>query len=139
MVANSSDGWHIVGEHAVRFEPPDIVHTRPGGDVSFKEGMALIDFIRDLPRPDKGFFGLVDMSKAGRQDPAIAKETKAGDYLRMQRAQAFYNATFYHRTMIGIFVRLSKLLKHAAPANAKIFTTEAEARAWIAETREKDV
>ena len=112
---------------------------RPGGDVSLTESLELIKFWGGLPKPEKGFFSLVDMSNAGRQDPAVAKRPESQEYLRMQRAQVFYNATFYHRALIGIFVRLSKLLTHASPANAVVFTTEAEAHAWIAETRALDL
>lgn len=138
MTALDSDGWHRTGEHKVRFEAPDIIHSRPGGDISVSDSMVLVNFAKSLPKPANGFFSLVDMSRVGRQDPAIAKRVEAQEMLQMQRAQVFYNASFRQRALIGIFVRLSRLLKHSTPANAKIFATEAEARAWIEEARKSD-
>lgn len=138
MTALDSDGWHRTGDHKVRFEAPDIIHSCPCGDISLSDSLALVEFAKNQPRPPKGFFSLVDMSRVGRQDPAVAKRPEAQELLKMQRAQVFYNASFHQRALIGIFVRLSRLLKHSAPANAMIFATEAEARAWIEETRKND-
>ena len=138
MSAADSDNWHRVGNHAVRFEPPDIIHTRPNGDISLSDSLALSAFAKSLSKPVKGYFSLIDMAHAGRQDPAVTKHPEAHEYLASQRAQVFYNASFHQRALIGIFVRLSRLLKHSKPANAVIFATEAEARAWIDETRKND-
>lgn len=138
MTSVSSDDWHRVGNHAVRFEPPDIIHTRPNGDISLSDSLALGVFAKSLSKPEKGYFSLVDMTHAGRQDPAIAKRPEAHEYLASQRAQVFYNASFHQRALIGIFVRLSRLLKHSTPANAVIFATEAEARDWIEKARRND-
>lgn len=139
MTATTSPGdWHGVGTHKVRFEAPDIIHTRPHGNISLSDSLALAAFAKGLTKPEKGFFSLIDMAHVGRQDPNTAKQPEAHEYLASQRAQAFYNASFHQRALIGIFVRLSRLLKSSTPANAKIFATEAEARAWIDETRKTD-
>lgn len=138
MSAADLDGWHRFGKHAVRFEAPDIIHSRPNGDIELSDSMTLITFGKGLSRPQKGFFSLVDMSHVGRQDTAIAKQPEAQEFLQMQRAQVFYNASFRQRALIGIFIRLTKLLKNSSPANAVIFGTEAEARAWIDEARKND-
>jgi hypothetical protein len=130
--------WQMVDNHAMRFEAPDVIHLRPQGDVKLEQSLALIRFVRTLPKPEKGLFSLVDMKGAGRQDPALAHHPEAMEYTRHLRAQVFYNASFSHRVMIGIYLRVSRLLKNATPANASIFETEAEARAWIAQTRAND-
>jgi hypothetical protein len=139
MTSVSSDPWLHVGKHTARFEPPDVVHLRPGGDVSIEETLALIAFLKSLPMPSKRFIGLVDMSQAGRQDPATAKHPDSDQFMRMHRAQVFYNATFYHRTLVGIFVRVAKVLKpDFSPGPVVTFETEVEARAWIDEYRKRD-
>jgi hypothetical protein len=66
MTNPSSDNWHVLGKHAVRLEPPDVIHTVPNGDISLDESIGLMTFVRSLPRPEKGFFGLIDMTHAGR-------------------------------------------------------------------------
>lgn len=120
----------------MRFEPPDVIHLRPNGEISVADTLELIRFARELPRPAQGFFGLCDMSKAGRQDPAAAKLPESHEYMRAYRVQVFYNTTFAHRTLIGFFTRLGKWLAPNLPvAPVKIFNTEAEAQAWIAENR----
>ena len=126
----------VVGEHSAQFEPPDIVHLRPRGDVSVEDTLKLIKFVRTLPRPPKGFFGLVDIAHAKRQDPAVWNMPESQEFMKSYRAQVFYNATFYHRTLIGIFSRVGKLLPGGANLTPiMIFSTEAESRAWIAKHR----
>lgn len=138
MSAPPSDEWVHVGKHALCFEPPDIVHLRPTGDVSVSDSLALMKFVNELPFGENSIFSLVDMSKSGRQDPAVAKLPESTDYMKKYRAQVFYNATFTHRTLIGIFVRVGKVLKPGAlQGPVEIFATEAEARAWINQHREK--
>ncbi len=138
MSAADTDGWHRIGKHVVRFEAPDIIHTRPNGDISLSDSLALGVFAKSLTKPENGYFSLVDMAHAGRQDPAVVNSPEAHEYVASQRAQVFYNASFHQRALIGIFVRLSRLLKHSSPANAKIFSTEEEARAWIDKARKND-
>ena len=138
MTSAGSDDWYRVGEHKVRFEAPDIIHSRPNGDISLSDSLALGAFAKSLSRPERGYFSLVDMAHAGRQDPAVTKRPEAQEFLASQRAQVFYNASFHQRALIGIFVRVTKLLKNSMPANAVIFATEQEARDWIIKTRNSD-
>ncbi len=137
MNSHPTTDWFVVGKHVARFEPPDVVHLRPNGDVSLTETATLIEFVGSLPRPEKGFIGLVDIGHAKRQDPAAMKLPGANEFLQAYRIHVFYNATFYHRTLIGIFSRVGKLLKTKGPLpDLMIFETEAQARTWIARYRE---
>lgn len=138
MTVPPDDGWQFVGKHAIRFEPPDIVFSRPDGDMSAAEMRQIMELVALLPEPEKGLFGIIDASKAGRSDPAAVKMPDVRALSRKHRAVIYINARFYQRTLVGIFQRANKLLK-VAPDNGPIhfFDTEAEARAWIAEQREQ--
>jgi hypothetical protein len=48
-------GWHWVGKHSIRFEPPDIVFTRPSGDMSKDEFRQIAQYVNLLPQPEKVF------------------------------------------------------------------------------------
>jgi hypothetical protein len=139
MTKTTETEWHYIGKHSVRFEPPDILFSRPDGDMSVAELKALIAFAESLPRPEKGFFGLLDVSKGGRQDPAAMSLPEAREHTRHQRAIVYFNTKFYHRTLIGMFQRVAKIL-NLGPRDlpVKVFDTEAEARAWIEEFRKND-
>jgi len=131
--------WHYIGKHSVRFEAPDIVYSRPDGDMSVAEFKELMAFVAALPQPKNGFFGLLDVSKGGRQDPAALKLPEVREHTRNHRAIAYFNTKFYHRTVIEIFQRVAKVLKLGGnDVPVKVWDTEAEARAWIEELRKKD-
>ncbi len=124
--------WHFIGKHGVRFEPPDLIFSRPDGDMSVDEHLQLIKFVQCIPQPPKGLIGLIDAGKGGRVDPAAMKMPEVRQHSRNHRAVVYFNARFYHRTIIALFQRVNKILKisdHDIPI--MIFDTEAEARAWV--------
>ena len=139
-MTNTSDGeWHFIGKHSVRFESPDLIFNRPDGDMTVEEHLQLIKYVQSVPQPKKGLFGLIDAQKGGRVDPAAMKLPEAREHSRKHRAVAYFNATFYHRTVIALFQRVNKLLKMAeTDIPIKIFDTESEARAWIDKLRSQD-
>lgn len=132
MTEPSADGWHFIGKHSVRFEAPDIIFNRPDGDMSIDEMRRILELVNSFPKPEKGYFGLIDASKGGRSDPAAMKDPALRAMNENHRGVVYFNAAFFHRTMIGIFQRAARLLKlghNNTPL--EIFETEAEARAWI--------
>lgn len=138
MTGSPDDGWHFIGKHAIRFEPPDLILNRPDGDMSVEQHLQVLRFVQSLPQPEKGFFALINARKGGRVDPEAFKLPEIRHYSQKHRGVAYFNASFYHRTIIDIFQRVNRLLKFA-PTNIplKIFDTEGEARAWIDEIRKR--
>lgn len=124
--------WHYIGKHAIRFEAPDILLTRPIGDMSTEEFRQVAQHVASLPQPEKGFFAIIDSREGGRTDPAALKLPEAKTMNGSQRAVAYLNARYYQRTLVGIFQRAAKLLNFGV-SNTVIafFDTEAEARAWF--------
>jgi hypothetical protein len=136
MTEHSDDGWHFIGKHTVRFEPPDIVFFRVDGDTSVAQAKQLMQYVAALPKPEKGLFGLLDVAKAGRHDPAALKIPGTKEHMRLHRAVVYINARFHHRTLVGLFQRVTRLLKLTSVETPIIFVdTEAEARAWLDEYR----
>jgi hypothetical protein len=134
----TDDGWHFIGKHAMRFEPPDIVYSRPDGDISVENVKQMLAFLDTLPKPEKGFYALLDTAHAGRQDPATMKTPEIQDRMHVYRAMVYFNADFHHRTIIGLYQRVGRLLKFTtANIPVRICNTEAEARAWIEGERKK--
>jgi hypothetical protein len=126
------DGWHYVGKHSIRFEPPDILFSRPDGDMSVNDVRQIMAFIKSLPKPEKGFFSLIDVSRGGRQDPAVLKLPDMNDHVHYHRMAIYFNAKFHHRTLAGVFLRAARILKMpGSDVEQAFFDTEAEARAWI--------
>jgi len=104
--------------------------------MSMDEFKQIMQFVAALPKPEKGIIALVDAAKAGRQDPAVIKDSGLKEYTRGHRATVYFNARFHHRTLIGIFQRVGRLLNLTSTSVPMMFfDSEAEARAWIDEQR----
>lgn len=138
MTIPADDGWHFIGKHAFRFEPPDILFSRPNGDMSVDQVKQMMAFLDTLPTPEKGFFALLDSAQAGRQDPAAMKLPEVMERMQLYQAMVYFNADFHHRTIIGLYQRVGRLMKFATSnIPVMICNTETEARAWIDAQRRK--
>lgn len=138
MTTSADNDWQFIGKHAIRFEAPDIVYSRANGDVSIDETRQMMSFLDALPKPEKGFFALLDTANAGRQDPAALKMPEIIERMNRYRAMVYFNADFHHRTIIALYQRVGRLLKFATSnIPLMIFNTEADARAWIDAQRRK--
>lgn len=135
---DNADGWHFIGKHSVRFDPPDMFITRLVGDVSLEQNIEAQEWLEKFDVPATGFYSLVDVAHLGRQDPKLMKAAYRVQPKHLCRAMVYYNARFHHRTIVNIFVRAAKVFNHPlAKTQMEIFATELEARAWIDEDRKK--
>ncbi|HMY14715.1 MAG TPA: hypothetical protein PKA58_00230 [Polyangium sp.] len=136
--STTPNDWHFIGKHCMRFEPPDLFITRLIGDVSLEQNLESMRWLDDLEIPTIGFYSLVDVSEVGRQDPRLMKAADSVQSKHRCRAMVYYNARFHQRTLVNIFLRAAKVINHPlAKTPTKIFSTEEEARAWIAADRTK--
>lgn len=133
------DEWHHIGQHFLRFEAPDIVHTRIVGDLTVAEVKQLLHIDDIFPKIEKGYFALIDVPAAGRPNLEILKSDETLEQLQAYRAFIYYRAEFKHRTVIEIVQKISRALKLTLSAKPLVaFATEAEARAWIDNYRQQN-
>ena len=91
-----------------------------------------------FPKPENGYFALVDIPAAGRPNLEILKSDELLKQLQSYRAFIYYHAQFKHRTVIELVQRISHGLKLSISTMPLVaFATEAEARAWIADHRQR--
>lgn len=137
MTAANESEWHSIGQHLVRIELPDIVHVRLRGDVTRSQIEGILAFERDVPRPEKGFFSLMDVFDAGRPNLEILRSADIVKQIQQYRAMVYYRAQFKHRTVLEIVQKINRTLNLSLSLVPLVaFATETQARAWIAEQRQ---
>ncbi len=131
--------WHEIGKHSLRFESPDIVHMRIVGDLSLAQVQQLLEWVDAFPKPEKGYFSLIDIAEAGRPNLEILKSNALLKKMQIYGAFVYYRAQFQHRTVIEIVQKISRALNLSLKTIPLVaFATEAEARVWIDEYRERN-
>lgn len=132
MSKSNVEKWHALGQHSIRVEEPDIVHIRIVGDLHREEVEKILRFSNDYPQPEKGFFALIDIPRAGRPNLEILRSDSIVEEMRKFRAMVYYGAEFQHRTVIDIVQKIIRGLKLSLNTLPLVpFATEAEGRAWI--------
>ncbi len=135
---HNTDGWHFIGQHSVRFNPPDVFITRLVGDVSLEQNIEAQEWLQQIEVPAAGFYSMVDVAHIGRQDPQLMKSSDKVQPKQFCRAMIFYNARFHQRTLVNVFVRVAKVFDHPlAKTPIHMFGSEEEAHAWVDEDRKK--
>ncbi len=126
------DEWHIVGNHSVRFEHPDILHMRIKGDLTTEQVEELLSIDDAFPQLSNGAFALIDIAEAGRPNLEILKSPSIMNKMKGYRAFVYYRALFQHRTVVDLVRKVSRALKLSISNTPLMaFATESEARVWI--------
>lgn len=134
--------WTYFGKHCHRFEEPDIYHSRVDGDVSGPDMQRQIDGLvassRTLQRP---VFWLCDVRNMGLLTPEARRAAAAASSSEVRaahRGSAVFGASFGTRIMMTLLSRAVRVL-HPNKLRPLVFaTTEAEARAFIAECQRSE-
>lgn len=126
-------GWHDIGAHRYRFEPPDLVLLRDHGDVSPEEMQRIAEMIqRFRVVAGKPVCFINDISAMGDLPADTRKLAALGDALNSIRAIALVGADLRRRILARLVINAAKLARR--PGNLPpivFFSIEAEARAWI--------
>jgi len=126
--------WHYFGPHSVRFEPADLIYSRPIGVITEGDAMRGWEFIRASIGSQR-FFWLVDISKITRYSSAAAKLPPGIDPKKVGGFAAF-GASFYQRTLLNAVLKALILIGYMDDQTPlAFFADEASARAWIDELR----
>lgn len=127
--------WIHIGSHALRFEPPDIIYFRIEGDVSVADMREQLRQMLQWPRPEGGFFYLVDVAlmKHKTQKSNEVMKDLPPDFIR---SAITIGANFSHRVGVDFILRTARLLRLKLPSYTLDFASnEAEARAIVDKKR----
>lgn len=123
-----------IGNHVLRFEAADFVVVEMNGVIQPGDMNAINEVLHERLFAEGHLLTLCLTANVTGMDPAARRETKARPKDPPPTYAAILGANFVARVVIDMLMRAANLL-----ANAKIthgfFTSEAEARAWLAEMR----
>lgn len=123
-----------VGEHILRFEPPDLAHVILSGDVSVRDMEGIGAYLRAHRAKGSHILAMVDLAAMGNVPPE-ARRTAAVDKINpLYRGMALYNANFRTRVLAKLLLGAMRLLS-AEKTPIAFFRTEDEARLWIEQRR----
>ncbi len=126
-------------QHVIVNESPDILFLKWRGDVLADSMAWFFDTMLELGRERKYILVLTDTSACG-EFTAAARKYAAENADRLQditRIVACFGASFQLRILANLVMKARLLLRRAGSSNehVRFFSTEAEARAWLAEER----
>lgn len=128
----------IFGKHVTYFEEPDIIYMKLVGDCSDAEGLELLRRQRTFAEGRKMLFFLMDDREMAGISPgarkAVAEMLKEIPLFGM----ANYQAPMKARVVAKLVITAINLFRKDASTNpVEFFSSEEEARAWIARRREQ--
>lgn len=128
----------VFGKHTTYFEEPDIIFMKLAGECTDAEGLELLRRQRGFAEGRKMLFFLMDGSEMAGISPgarkAVAETLKEIPLYGM----ANFNAPMKARVVAKLVITAVNLFRKDATTNPiEFFSTEAEAREWIASRREK--
>ena len=128
----------VFGKHVTYFEEPDIIFMRLAGDVTDAEGLELLRRQRQFAEGRKMLFFLMD----GREMAGISPGARKAVAETLKEIPLFGMANFQSpmkaRVVAKLVITAINLFRKDASTNpVEFFSSEEEARKWIAERREK--
>jgi hypothetical protein len=129
--------WTMVGENSLRLEPPETVSARIRGVLNVEATRELLGAMRRLCEGKARIFLLGDIS--GLQGmPGDARKVAAELLLGIPVAStAIFGASFAQRVVATLADKTSNLIRGSSAYETRFFATEAQARAWLGQQRER--
>lgn len=137
MAERQSSTWTPVGAHAFREEPEDeTVIIRLQGDIVAEEGPLMAASMRGFLRDGRTrLFLMIDMAGMG-EIPSSARKSIAEAMLDVPiAATAAFGASFAQRVLGTLTDRTNNLLRGGRRYETRFFSTEEQARGWLARKR----
>lgn len=119
----------------VRFEPPDLCVTVFVGDIDATEMRWMNEQLRRAVEGRGHVFLLIDQSRSGSVSAEARRLSVEGTKNLNIVEAAVFGASFHIRVIMSLIVRVLKLLRGQNRELIHFFSTEAEARAYLAERR----
>lgn len=123
------------GAHLFRWEPPDLAYVAYCGDLGGPTSAAMSQASRRFTLGKPRVLILIDMSRIGRIAKEVRRVSAEGSKDLAVRGTAIVGASPHQRVLANLVSRGVALLYGKSDNPTRFFTTEAEARAWIAERR----
>ena len=136
-----TEEWSFIGKHQVRFEPPDVYFTRLDGDVSADDVRMQLEGLHALAqRAGHAIYWLADVRNMGTIAPEGRRAMAAASSTEVREAlagSATFGAGFSKRMLVTLTARAVRLLHPDKLRPLAFVETEAEARAFINEKRNR--
>ncbi|EYF00441.1 Hypothetical protein CAP_0810 [Chondromyces apiculatus DSM 436] len=118
----------------MRFEAPDLICVRAHGNVTLAEMRDALAYQRAVGERQGRVFLLADMSALGTIDPRARQDVGIIRSIPY-RGIAVHGASFQAKIVIKMLMVALRVFAPGADPHLHFFSTEAEARRWIAERR----
>lgn len=125
------------GEIRQRWEPPDTIHVRYIGHL---DGPHMREAAREVTpwlENQTYFFVLIDVSEMLSLSADARRATSESDSGVKLRGIAIVGASFHYRALGTLIARGVALLQRHVDNPLRFFSTEEEARAWLAVRRQE--
>ena len=119
-----------------RWEPPDTMFARYVGQLDVVHLRKAQIEVKDSQQGLPYFLILIDVSQLSSiSSEARRTMTENGETARNLRATAIVGASFHFRALGTMVARAVAILNRQVDSPTRFFSTEAEARVWLAERR----
>lgn len=130
-VAQDKNPEDAAARHFIRFEPPDLILSRPEGELPPEEARVAWDIVRKETSALEAFYWIVDISRLRRYSRETMR-TMPEDMVQKIRAYAVVGGSFQQRIILSVGIRAGRLLfPWARSLRFEFFPDEPSARAWI--------
>lgn len=136
MATDDSD-WIRIGQHLLRFEPPDVIFLINRGDLTPDEMKAMFDEVRRHAAIAGPMVWLNDVRELGVMGSEARRvAAREGEVMHLLHGVGVIGAGFAQRIVINMMTNAARLFsgKGAYPP-VRFFDTADEAWAWAAELR----
>jgi hypothetical protein len=125
----------LIGQHHIRFEPPDVLFVTNNGNLSVEDASGLVGRFEGFAEGKTRVLLLFNVERAGNMAPEARKIVVNALGRIPIGGIAIFGATFTSRVVSTLIVKAVEIIYPSAPA-IHFFPSEAGARAWLNERRE---
>lgn len=123
------------GKHRIRFEPPDLLMLTYVGDIAPEEIRMIAETIEGTPVPRGALLMLIDAGQLGHVPVESRKALTAREGMVPHAGMAFINASFQTKIVLQLILGALRVLSRGEMGPIRFFTSEGDARAWLATRR----
>lgn len=137
---NTRKSPHLIGEHLIYTEQPDVVHLKIRGVVDESQPAQMLAWASSAMKDVKCFYMLIDINELSGVGPGVGSSTSRIEPIPQERHSFFYGGSFRQRVLAKLAATAMWLLAKGkerlhAP---RVVETEKEARELIRKLREND-
>lgn len=128
-----------LGEHQITFEQPHVFVLRLQGDISVADVEHIFTELQRVAAGAEQLYWLTDISGVGAIGSAARRRAASPPEVPQLRGSVLCGGNLLQRMAVTLSINAARLMRRGRPGRPSAFlTTEAEARAWIAERLAED-